>query len=298
MKALWVMAAMAAAGLAWAALRWAQPAEMLAPQTHIAAGKPQRIMSTNMCSDLLLLMLVPKERIASLTSLSHDAVAVLMPGADDGVAVNYGTAEEVVQQAPDLILASPWTTPAMRRLAARIGVPIVDVEQAASFADIRRITRQVGAAVGEGDRAEMLIADMDRTLADLAATRPARTVNVVAWDGGGNSVPGAGTLTDAIIRAAGAHNLAAEMSDASFSSFGLEELLAARPDAILRGEDRYDTPSLSNSVTEHPIVREAFRGRRLTYPAPLYACGLPQSARAARELRAALRHVPAGGVTW
>ena len=45
----------------------------------------------------------------------------------------------------------------------------MDVKNADSFADIRDVVRQVGAAVGAGARAEALIAQMDATLADLDA---------------------------------------------------------------------------------------------------------------------------------
>ncbi len=266
-----------------------------APST---GAKPQRIMSTNMCTDLLLLMLVPKERIASITYLVHEPVSVLMPGADAGVAINHGTAEEAVRQQPDLILGSPWTTPTLRRLAARVGAPVAEVDSANSFDDIRRVTRQVGALVGEPERAERLITEMDRELARLAATRPERPLRVVAWSGSGNSVPGMGTLTHEIMQLAGAHNIAASLPGTSYSSFGLEELLAARPDAILRGAGQYEAPSLHDSASEHPVIRAAFRGRRIAYPEALYTCGLPQSAQAVGQLRAALARVPAGGVPW
>lgn len=254
-------------------------------------------MSVNMCSDILLLMLVPKERIASVTHLAHDPVEELMPGADNGVATNRGTAEEVVRQQPDLILASPWSTPVLRRLAAKVGAPVVEIDSANSFDDIRLIVRQVGEAVGEPERAEALIADMDRKLTALERSRPVKPIEVVAWSSG-DSAPGAGTLTDEIIRMAGATNLGRRQPGGGYSSFGVEELLAARPDAIMRGEDGYDRPSLRDAVSEHPVIRKAFAGRRVTYPAALYACGLPQSADAARELREALGRVPQGHVRW
>ena len=263
------------------------------PVAAVLPARPQRIMSTNMCSDLLLLMLVPKDRIASITYLAHDAVGVLMPGADQGVAINHGTAEEVVEQRPDLILASAWSTPVLRRLAAKVGAPVVEIDSANSFEDIRRVTRQVGGLVGERARAEALIADMDRKLVALERQRPARPIDVVAWSAG-DGVPGRGTLTDDIIRAAGAVNLAAPMSDDSFSSFGIEELLAARPAAIMRGRTDYSEPSVSDAMSEHPVVREAFRGRRITYSTFLHTCGLPQSADAAIQLHEALAKLPDG----
>ncbi|AKH43847.1 iron complex transport system substrate-binding protein [Altererythrobacter atlanticus] len=242
-------------------------------------------------------MLVPPDRIASVTYLAHDAVEVLMPGADRGLRTNRGTAEDLVRDRPDLILTNPWAAQQMNRLAEKVGAPMVEIGSASNFEDIRRITRQAGAAVGEPERAEELIAAMDRDLAELGATSPAEPMRVVAWNGDG-SVPGKGTLTDAIIRAAGAENVAATMPDSRFSTYGMEELLLARPDAILRGNSTYDQPSLRETANEHPLIRKAFAGRQIAYPASLYGCGLPISTKAAQQLRDALETVPEGPVRW
>src|SRR5690606_10561206 len=126
---------------------------------------------------------------ASITHLARDPVALLMPGADAGIAVNRGSAEEVVQQRPDLILVSPWSAPVLRRLVERTGARVVEVESANSFADIRRITREFGAAVGAPERAEALIAGMDRELAALEKERPDVAIEVAAWNSG-DVVPG------------------------------------------------------------------------------------------------------------
>lgn len=268
-----------------------------AEREPIFVAKPQRIMSVNMCSDILLLMLVPKERIASITYLAHAPVEALMPGADWGVRINHGAAEEVVRDKPDLILASQWGTKPLRELAAKVGAPVVDVDSANSFADIRRVVRQTGQLVGEPERAEELIAQMDRTLAYLNSTRPKRTIDVAVWNGSG-SVPGEGTLTDEIIREAGAHNVAVKFPDTRYSSYSTEELLVARPDALMRGVDRYTAPSLQDSASENALIRMAYKGRRVTYPDSLYTCGLPQSADAARDLREVLLRTTGGKVPW
>ena len=251
------------------------------------AVAPRRIMSINMCSDLILLMLVPKARIASVTDLAHPAVAALMPGADAGVATNHGAAEEILRDKPDLILGSAWTGPVVRRLARAVGAKVVDVDEANSFDDIRRVVRSIGDAVGARPRADGLVAAMDRELADLARAAPTRRLRVVAWSGGG-TVPGRGTLTNAIITAAGATNIAATHDDGRYSSFGLEELLTARPDLILQGVGSYDQPSLHRDAARHPLIARLYAGRQIDYPDTAYSCGLPQSARAAAELRAAM----------
>jgi len=258
-----------------------------------AARKPVRIMSLMLCNELLLLMMVPKERIASISYLAHDAVEALLPGADRDVAVNHGTAEEILLQQPDLILAGTYSSPMARKLAKAVGARVVEIGSANSFADIRRIVRQVGQAVGEPGRAHALLAQMDGKLAWLASHQPARRLRVVVWNGS-QSVPGKGTLTNAIIEASGADNIAARLPDTRYGSFDLEELLAAWPDAILQGDTRWSGPSLQDAHAMPPLIERYWHGRRIAYPDAAYACGLPQSADAAIALRKLYRDLPAG----
>ena len=274
----------AAFGLAAAALA---PIAAAAPSI---ASKPQRIMSLNLCTDLLLLQIVPKGRIASVTFMAPQAAAALFPGRAAGIALNHDRAEDVINARPDLILDSNLGAPLTRTMAKRLGARVVEVKDANSFADIRDIVRQVGDAVGEPQRAAALIARMDATLAELAAHPPARRLRVVAWSGG-SAVPGKGSLTDAIITAAGAVNIAAQPGQAE-SSFGVEQLLAARPDALLYGGATLGQPSLVTDEGQHRVVRELYAGRRIRYNDIAHTCGVPQSADSARDLRRALDALP------
>src|SRR6516164_8394771 len=109
---------------------------------------PQRIMSLNVCTDLLLLQLAPKSRIASVTFLAPDGARALFPGAAAGIALNHGASEDVVQVKPDLILDSGLGAPLTKTMARRMGARVVEVKNANSFRDIRDTLRQVGDAVG------------------------------------------------------------------------------------------------------------------------------------------------------
>ncbi len=132
---------------------------------------------------------------------------------------------------------------------------------------------------------------MDRTLAELKAAAPRRTPTVAAWSG--DSAPGRRSLTDAIITAAGATNLAAALPGDRTASLDLEQLLAARPDALLY-DDADAGPSRRRQVVAHPVLQALYRGRRIGHADAPYACGLPQSADAARDLRRALAALPPG----
>jgi iron complex transport system substrate-binding protein len=255
--------------------------------SHAAAmDKPRHIMSLNVCTDELLLDLVPPDRIASVTVLSRlPSNSYLWPQAAR-VPVNHGSAEEVLAQKPDFVLAGTYTTAVTRTLLKRLGTPMLEVGLTRNFYDIRAVTRQVARALGEPARGEALLRRMDATLRDLAATRPRRTIRVAGWDGG-VTVPGKGTLFDAILTAAGGTNIAATTYGEG-GSFDVEQLLMARPDILANGGDDSTTPSLRADIDRHPLVQRFYARRRITYPEALYSCGVPQSADAARALRAGM----------
>ena len=85
-------------------------AALLLVPGQVAAAPPQRIMSLKICTDALLLDLVPPSRIASVTFLSREPAALRMWPQGAHVPVNHGTAEEILAAHPDLILTDPWTT--------------------------------------------------------------------------------------------------------------------------------------------------------------------------------------------
>lgn len=253
-----------------------------------APVKPQRILSMNQCTDLLVLQLVPKARIAGVTYLARDGAQALFPGAATGIPINYGTPEDIIRFRPDLILTGDFSLAVTRRLAKEVGAPIVEVKSARTFDDVRRSLRQVGAAVGEPARAERLIRQMDIRLAGLAARPSARPVRVVAWDGGA-TVPGTETFANHIFQAAGALNIAAQPGGV-FTGFDVERLLQANPEALLYGGGA--RPLVQNDESRHRVIRRIFAGRRIGYPEVAFNCGLPQSAKAAVDLRRQLDALP------
>ncbi len=251
----------------------------IASPAYAGEAKPQRVMSLNLCADQLVLMLVAPSRIASVSFLSRASEKPLLTAEAARVRVNYGTLEEVLAQKPDLVIAGIASTPTTREFLKRAAIPLVEVPVATNFDEIRKTTRLVGRAVGEEAKADALIRELDATLAELQSARLSRRIIVADW-GGGGEVSGKGTLFDAILTAAGGVNLADSMRDQKFGSFDFEQLLALNPDII--------------AFIQHRIVQSVYRNRQITYPESLYACGLPQSAEAAKALRRAMLEIVQG----
>ncbi len=249
-------------------------------------GPPQRVMSLNMCTDALLLELLPPSRIASVTYLSLKNYNSFYWPRASRLAINYGTAEEVLAEKPDLVLAGTYTTPATRALLRRLHVPMLEVPPARNFDEIRAITRRVAQTLGVSEKAEEILRKMDTTLAELSATAPDPPIRLVAW-GEGGGVPGKDSLFDSVLAAAGGINVAASLGSHD-GSFDLEQLLMARPQVLAYGRNEADAPALHTSDSDNPLVVRLYPHQRIIYPETLYSCGTAALAEAAKSLRASL----------
>ena len=140
---------------------------------------------------------------------------------------------------------------------------------------------------------EALIAKMDATLQQLAASKPR-----------GPFVSPPGARADRCrerysirchLKAAGGVNVAASGEAGPFVSFGMEQLILAHPDVIAYASNTTDTPGLNADLAQHPLILKLYSGRRVTYPSALYSCGVVESANAAAALRADLLQAVRGG---
>jgi iron complex transport system substrate-binding protein len=252
-------------------------------------------MSINLCTDQLLLNLLPPERITSVTFLSRERYESYLSAEAWQVGINHGAAEEVIRDRPDLVLVGSYSTPDTARLIKAVGIPVLEMEPANSFQDIRDQTRRLGHLLGVDTRAERLLAQMDAKLAQLKATRPDRPISIVGWEGGG-AVPGEGTLSDAIFSAAGAVNLGASPG-LRLGRFDAEQLILLHPDLLAYGNALIAAPSLQEAPLDLPPIRRLYAGREIVYPELLYNCGLPQSADAAIQIRQTMLTALRGAAT-
>lgn len=270
-----ILAALVAALLPFAAGAAALPA-VPKPRAH-----PLHVMSMSVCTDQIVLALLPPERIASVSWLARDPQSSLMTQAAARTGINHGLAEEVVREQPDLVIADSFTTPVTRGMLVRIGWPMLVIEDPGTFDQIRAVTRKIAAAVDERAKGEALIAAMDRKLAVLAR-HPAPAVRVAAWDGAGFGAR-KGSLYDTVLVQAGAINVANDSALSSYGRLDVEVLLEAAPELLLQGG--YDKDSLRGNIARHPLVRHYWGNRILGIRQAYYLCGTPFIADAALDLR-------------
>ena len=253
-----------------------------------AEAKPRRIVSINLCADQLLLMLAGRENIVSLSYFATDPETSYMAEAAHGIPVNYGRSEEILLLRPDLVLTGPFTTRTTAALLRRLGVTVHVVPVPESLDGVRRITRDVAAAVGEAERGERLIAEMNRRLAAIPRGRGARPVAATYRS---NSVSvGQDTLVHDVLVAAGLDNLAAKLGMSGYVHLPMESLLLGEPDVVVFASIDAKHPSLGQDLLRHPaLMRAARRWRTVTVPARLWVCGTPMVVEAAELLAEAVR---------
>ncbi|MET0280896.1 MAG: ABC transporter substrate-binding protein [Steroidobacteraceae bacterium] len=259
----------------------------------VAAEPPSRIVSLNLCTDQLLMALVAPERIASLTWLSRSEGEPRWRPLARQLPANRGSAEEVLAARPDLVLAGRYTTTMTRALLRRAHVAVLEVDAAQDWEGIRRITREVAAAVGASARGELLLADMDATLQTIAAMRPQLPVRAIGWSGAAEDVPGADTLFNTILVTAGGINIAARAQ--GMGGFDLEQVVRARPAVLLRGAAQGESPALRNAAAAHPVLAALPALAVIEYPEAVYGCGVPRAADLALQLARALSALPQQG---
>ena len=250
-----------------------------------AAAAPQRIVSLNLCTDGLLLALVPPERIAALTRQSvNPLMSPVVEVARDLPRVNR-TAEQVLAYAPDLVVAHSYSAGLTKSMLRRVGVPVHEVGVANSFDGLYEEIRLLGEALGEAAAAERLVATI---AADLAAvSRPVGTDAKTALSfGPRGGTSGKGSLIDEVITKAGYRNLAAELGFGHWGTLPLEAVLRARPDVIVIEGHGDAKGGVGRDLVRHPALA-ALPAPRVVLPGPTTTCMGPATVGAVARLAAA-----------
>jgi iron complex transport system substrate-binding protein len=260
-------------------MRWITMVLALACST--ASASPQRIVSLNLCTDQILLQLVPRGRIAALGWLSQNPENAALYREAQGLRTVRGNAEEVLALQPDLVLVGMATTRFTTRILRDYGVPVLALPGADSFADVYQQIRTVAHAVGEVARGEGVVAAMQARAQAMAAGPPPTLVATPYWPGGRSA--GAGTLYDDILGAGGYANGAARAGLKGYGALPLERLVAQAPQVLLTNDYKRGVPSLGARLLAHP----AFTGlgaKEVTLPSRWMVCGGPWNLDAAALL--------------
>ena len=279
--------------------RHAVPLILLSVFVLIAAAATQaqqRIASLNLCTDLLLLELVPRDRIVSLSYWAADPNMSYLAEKAKGMHLNHSLAEEIVPLAPDLVLAGQFSNLQVVSLLRQVGYRVEVMTVPLTLAGLQQHLEDFGRLVGEPERASALAQNIAGALAAIQeraqAARSAPPLAVVYGPQGVS--PGRDTLIDNLLQLTGYRNLAAERGLESYGSLSLEALVMAEPDVLVIDDMVANRHSLAQKALDHPALRSRFTDRQImTLPANLTACVGPTVVEAAERLVSRHAAVPA-----
>jgi iron complex transport system substrate-binding protein len=256
----------------------------LGPCALAEDARPQRIVSINMCTDELLLRLADRDRIASVTWLSQDSRNGNMASAAAAIPANHALAEEVLSFHPDLVLSGVFTPRTTVDLLKRTGVRVAEFPVAQTLEDVRRQIREVAATIGETERGEAMVAEMDARLAELAPRAHARPLKAIVLSPNGYTVD-KGSLVDDLMRRAGLDNIAAHLGIDNYLEIPLEIVALQQADVLILTGEGVSTPSLATEALHHPIVAKlSERLKIVSMPSRLWTCASPAVVDAVRLL--------------
>jgi len=249
-----------------------------------ALAGPVRVVSMNLCTDQLAMMIAAPGQLVSVSYIARDRRASAMADAAMGYPINHGLAEEIYLLQPDLVLAGSYSTRTTTDMLRRLGVPVVVFEPANALEDVSARLRQMGEVLDRRAVAEALVAEYEARLARLRPEDDLRPRAALYSANGYTS--GHMSLAGQILETAGLYNIARDFGYDVSGALPLELLALSDPDMLV-GTRPYRRASRAEDVLAHPVLRHlASRSGAGQMHDGDWVCGTPHVLRAVEALLA------------
>lgn len=267
----------------------------------VAAEPPGRVVSINLCTDQLAMLLAEEGQLVSVSRLAADPGASNLASEAARHRLNDGSAEQVYALGPDLVLAGTFTNRLSIDMLRRLGVRVEVFPPVRTLAEISDSIRQLGALLGRKARAEALVADYEAELRRLDALAAELPRDRAAYYYANGYTSGADTLGDEILDRAGFDNAARRRGLSGAVRMPLEVLVMERPFVVRTTHISGRSPALAYTTLSHPALRaSAAGGREAVVEERWQVCGTPFVTEAiaalieARQATAGLPAAPGG----
>ncbi|MEJ2609948.1 MAG: ABC transporter substrate-binding protein [Candidatus Thiodiazotropha sp.] len=248
------------------------------------AAQPQRVVSLNLCSDQLLLMLADPHQVASVSHLAIEENSSFVAKQAAAYPLNHAQLEEIVTYQPDLVLASRYTDSRLLNTLKQLGYEVYQLNQGNSPEEIAQEIRNLAERLGQTQRGESLIGDMQRRLMPQSATTEERPSAIFYQPRGYTS--GSGSLQNEALKLAGWRNSAAENGVMGYTTVSLEQVILWRPDTLFTSTYGASGNSLAERQLNHPALKRLMGNQPiLEIPYKYWICPGPMLAEAVNLLR-------------
>lgn len=237
-------------------------------------GKPQRVVSFNLCADQLVLALADPEHIAGLSPYAADPEFSVMADQARAFPRLDWQAETTIALAPDLVLVGPIDRGATRRMLEAQNVSVVEIELVTNLDAARIQIQQIAALLGHPERGERMVRMLDERRARLARLRPAHPQTALAIERNGYAA-GPSSLVAALLAEAGFRPPAG--APAGYGGFlSLEQLIVLQPDVLVLDAPITRATDQGALYLTHPALSRMSPGlRKIVFPRKYALCGGP-----------------------
>lgn len=207
-------------------------------------GKPKRILGNSASIDTMLLGVVTPDHLIGATEADRDPAISYIAEETKNISMTIplaGLSMEMVTQArPDLIVASTYTSGNEIQMYKNLGIPVVIIDGPKSIQQVKDDVRIIAAAVGEKERGENVVKEMDRQLAEVDDTLGKRTDKkpTVFLVSQMTRYGGPGSMFHELLTRARLDNAIAKAGAANGQAISPELIVQVDPDMLFVSTDR------------------------------------------------------------
>lgn len=236
--------------------------------------KPRRIICDSQSLDTMTLAIVPADHLAAVSHASKDPAISYIAEEVAGIKMEIPLAagistEELTAANPDLLICSNYSRPENVELYRRMGFPVLIVKGPTKVSEVEDAVRLIAAALGEKERGERTVAEMEtrfakleETLSKISAPRPtALLISQMTRYGG------PGSMYHELLTRAHIDNAMAKMGIANGQLMSLETMVESDPDFLFvsknRSSDETGAGKFRDGVLENPAIQSMRAYRRV-----------------------------------
>lgn len=232
-------------------------------------GKPKKVLADSQSLDTMILGIVPGDHLAACSLSSKDPaisyVAEETKNIRKTIPLSAGISmEDLTALNPDLIICSTYSRPEQVKLCKDMGFPVVIVKGPANVGEVESSVRLIAAALGEKDRGEKVVdqmeeklAHIDQVLNDLHKPRP--TALLISQM---TSYGGPGSMYHDLLTRAHIDNAMAKMGVANGQLMSPEKMVESDPDFLFVSKDRSSDETGAGRYRDGVLGSPAIQGIR------------------------------------
>ncbi|MCG8054207.1 MAG: ABC transporter substrate-binding protein [Candidatus Thiodiazotropha endolucinida] len=258
----------------------------------IDAAPPQRVVSLNLCSDQLLLMLASPEQVASVSHLAVEPSSSFVARRAAAYPLNHARLEEIILLQPDLVITVPYTNPRLVSTLHQLGFETYQLALGSQLSEIRSEIAGLAERLGQQARGAAIIETIRQRIGVEAQQAPADRPSALFYQPRGYT-SAAGTLQDEAMRLAGWRNPATEAGLNGYVAAPLEQVIEWQPELLITSTYGEPGASRAEQLVHHPALKSVMKERpSLEVPYKYWICPGPMLAEAVTLLRNAHQEAP------